>query len=466
MAFDGRFESALSQTDIEYSPHGIAFITHHLFFLKALFYQDKTSFLDFETNSPILLQQIQNRSRLKYSTFFIAEIYFEQAIIALFKEDLITAAKLLKKAYDFANKSLAKEPDVKEAYRITSLIQIGISTLPSTYKMIANMLGYEADMKKAISNFEEITYGARWLILENKLILYFLYKHFLFNQAAKDSILNQLISIENPPALFLCLKAGDALDQKQPDTALKFLQPYLNEHNTLPHHFPYIYFFIGKSYFLKGDYQKAKTFLLKFLNHYSGKCYVALANLYLGFISLFQNNGQELESYLHATINAPSYLEMDNEAQHLATHILNHGISQVEKQLFKARFLIDGGQFDQALKILQSLLPKLSELSGDEKTILYYYLGRIYHFKNQYFDAKTYYRFTLHQPASLYKWMHAYASYYLGQILEIEEDWEPARRYYRQALSYSNLPYQKSIETYAKAALERLKDKRYQINSN
>jgi len=466
MAFDGRFESALAQTNIEYSPQGIAFITHHLLFLKALIYQDPSSLLEFETKSPILLQQIQNHSRFPYTTFFISEIYFERAMIALLKEELITAANLLKKAYHFAQKSLSTNPEIKEPYRIIGLIQVGLSSLPSSYQKIAEVLGYETDMKKAITHFEQTTYGPGWLILENKLILYFLYKHFLRDLHSTDSILNQLISIENPPALFLCLKASDALEKRQPDSALYYLHFYLNEENLTPYRFPYVHFLAGKAYFLKGNYVKAQFYLKNFLDHYSGKAYVALANLYLGFCSLFDNNGKELESYLKRVTESPARLEVDKEAQYLAKHILQHGVSQMEIQFLKIRFLVDGGHFQQALNALESIRPKLATLTNDQKTMFYYYLARIYHFQKQYYEAKTHYRLTLHQPTELYKWMHAYAAFYLGQILEEEQDWEPARRYYRQALSYPIGPYQQSIETYAKAALERLKEKRYEINAN
>ncbi len=467
LCFDGRFETALNELNLEYRTIGISFIHHRILFWKAMLLQDKYSLEEFNTQSPVLLKQIKNRKKQKYGLYFLAEVYWEKFIADAFQKNYVSAFKNLNQAYSYATKSLKADPKIQEPYRIIGLTEILLSTLPEEYKTFLNSFGVSADLEKGYTTFQKAKENSRWLKLENELVEFFIQRKLLKNQHSADSVISRLNSFDDPPVLFRFLKGVSFLDNKQNDSLYQLLSPYLSDLPRLQNdtrRFPYIAYLLGKTLFYKQKYSDALRFFRLFLTYYKGQMFVEDTKIKMAFSYLFSGNSLQAESlFKELSQQEKPLFEQDKAAVRLASEIIKNGLSQYENKLLKARFLIDGGYLEKALAILNQVQTHYLKLNSDEKTMLFYYLARAYHFQDKKHFAKNNYQKAMQQNSGRYKWMGAYSSYYIATILEEQEDWPNARTFYRRAMQFTNHPYKNTLEALSKAGLERLKNKKYDV---
>ncbi len=467
LSFDARFETAFNELNLEYRTVAISFIHHRILFWKAIIKQDHSAIEEFNAQSPVLLKQVKNRRKQKYGNYFLAEMHWEKFCIDAFQKNYFNAFKNLNQAYSYASKSLKEDPEIFEPYRIIGLTQILLSTLPGEYKSFLKNFGVNPSLESGYQNFLKAKNNSKWLKLENELTEYFLQRKLLKNQHTADSVISELNAFDDPPILFRYLKGVSFLDNKQNDSLYLFLKPYLSDLPRLQNdagRFPYIAFLLGKSLFYKRKYAEAIKYFQLFLTYFKGQMFREEARLKMAFSHLFIGNHSRAEKIFRELANKePPLFEQDKAAIRLASDIHKNGLSKYEIQLLQARFLIDGGYFDQALNKLKKLQTQFLKLSPDEKIMLFYYFARAYHFQGKKHQAKNNYQKAMQQNSRRYRWMSAYSAYYIATILEEQEDWPNARTFYRRAMEFSNHPYKNTLEALAKAGLERLKNKKYDV---
>ena len=128
----------------------------------------------------------------------------------------------------------------------------------------------------------------------------------------------------------------------------------------------------------------------------------------------------------------------------------------IEKKVFRARKLFDGGFYNRSLQVLDQVEQKGKQLSENEGTELYYRRGRNQQAKAEMSSAQQSYAACVSRTPGQALWMKVYACYYLGQISEQNNQLDQARLHYAKALTFDDYDYQSGLEQRTKAALERL----------
>ena len=127
-------------------------------------------------------------------------------------------------------------------------------------------------------------------------------------------------------------------------------------------------------------------------------------------------------------------------------------------KLTKARYATDGGYYDQARTILESILPAELPTLRDQVEFQYR-MARLEHKTRRLSDAKVYYRKTIELNAAEVWYYAPNACLQLGYIALEENDAAAAQEYFRRALSYKKHEYKNSIDTKAKSALAQMERK-------
>ncbi len=457
---DARFETAINQLELEYDPGAAAFIEHHTYFLQTLIKGDTQSLQTFLQKSPILIEQIKNRKYRYYADFFLAQTHLEQSIIYYWLQQYHKIPPLVKEALRYAQKS----KDI-EAQRIQALYKILLSCLPQQDQELKKRLPVKADLLKGWDQFQKAHQGSKWLLIENQVIAYFLLKDFLNKKDSAFHLLRNLVAMENPPAAIRYLFAHYYFENHQCDSTLAYLSVYRKDpsHRELLR-FPFFSLLLGKSLLCTQHYEESISFFNQYLNQYYGRYWRHEAFYFLALSYLLQKQVKLCERYLRAVTQLPEPItDQDRLALHQARYFLNKGISKRQLQFLQVALLVQSGRFQQALLPLKTMETQFNYLDNEEKTALYFYLGRIAHLQGDTIAAKSYYQRCMRFPATFYLWMHPLAAFYVGQLAEAQKDWAVARQYYRMVFQYQNYPIERSLQRKAMAALERLKNKRYYV---
>ncbi len=127
-------------------------------------------------------------------------------------------------------------------------------------------------------------------------------------------------------------------------------------------------------------------------------------------------------------------------------------------KLTKARYAIDGGYYEQARQILESLEPQ--EIPTKRDQVEYFYRkARLSHKLNDVETAKSFYQQSIDLSGDE-EWYYApNACLQLGYIFWSEDDATLARSYFNKAMSYSKHEYKNSIDSKAKSAIAQIKRK-------
>ena len=163
--------------------------------------------------------------------------------------------------------------------------------------------------------------------------------------------------------------------------------------------------------------------------------------------------------FLQLTKAESSTFDVDEYALSQAAVYLLHEPSSVEKELYAARNLFDGGYYLRSLRVLIPIEEKQEQCTENERCELWYRLGRNWQEMDSVRLAKGSFVACFATKPGRNVWMKAYAHYYLGRLEEDQGDLGAARREYGIALSYDNYDYQAGLEQRCKAALEQLKGK-------
>jgi tetratricopeptide (TPR) repeat protein len=144
--------------------------------------------------------------------------------------------------------------------------------------------------------------------------------------------------------------------------------------------------------------------------------------------------------------------EADKHAARSLTDELPH------VNLARARYATDGGYYQQARMILDSI--ETSDLPADRDQVEFYYRkARLAHNTGDLSSAKQLYRQSIDLSANQ-PWYYAPNScLQMGYISRNEGNETLAKNYFNQALTYDRHAYKNSIDSKAKSALAQIRRK-------
>lgn len=379
----------------------------------------------------------------------LAELRLQWAFVYLKFGHDFTAAWSVRQAHVVSRECLRKFPDFVPIKKTTGMLEIMLGSVPEKYQWVLNLLGMRGSLEKGLTMLTEIKSIENPLADEAQL-LHPLINGFVLQQT--DSALTHLELLHRSQPqnrLILFLGASLAIKNSSSELALVMLEKLNMIHSGLPLY--YANYLSGEVYLHQGNYSKSIAAYQHFIDQYKGINYIKDAHYKIGLSYWLQQQPDRAKVYFElAQLKGREVTEADKYA---ARSLAEHDFFNIP--ITRARYAIDGGYYDEAIRLLRSI--KKEDLNTTHDLAEYHYrFARLYHKTNLLAEAKRYYEQTIALSGSETWYFAPNACLQLGYIFRDEGNTEQALKYFKQALSYKKHAYKNSIDSKAKSALAQL----------
>ena len=416
--------------------------------LELLVTEDLAKFDRFENSYESSLDQLKDANSSS-SLFAQAELRLLWAFIYLKFGHELDAAWNVRQAYLTVQECKKEFPDFLPIKKTSGLLEIMLGSVPEKYQWIINFLGMEGSVDKGLKELETVREKCP-TIQEETTLLYYLFQSFILQRtevamAGFDEIIKQ--NPDNPLALFLGASVG--IKNSQSEKALTYLKK-INENPGVT--IRYSNYQLGEVYLHKGLYEQSILSYQKFLDGYKGQNYVKDAYYKIGICYWLMGNSTEAKKHFDtASEKGKESAEADKYAARSLSEATYPNVT-----LSKIRYATDGGYYEDATKLINSVTEKDFTNSKD-KIELAYRQARLYHKKGLLKEAKKSYLETITKQGDAPWYFAPNSCLQLGYLFLEEQNTADAKKYFEKALTYKKHEYKNSIDSKAKSALAQMK---------
>jgi tetratricopeptide (TPR) repeat protein len=419
--------------------------------LELLITEDGEKFVEFEDRFNERLE-LKTRKNIPDDLFLQAEIRMQWAFVYIKFGHEFDAALNLRQAYQTIQVIKEKFPEFEAINKTSGLLAVVIGSVPQKYNWVLNLLNMEGSTQTGINELEVIRKSASPFSIEANLLLA-LIQGFLLQQLDEGlRDVNKVIAMYPNNRLALFLAAALYKKNAQGEEALSMLDTLDRKTNgILLHLAAYIRAEVS---LYKGDYIKAISAYRSFISNYQGINGIKDAHYKIGLC--YWLNGNVNDAYTTFRLAKSVGKEASEADKHAARSLADDELPHVA--LTKARYATDGGYYEKANALLDSLQPP--DLPTERDQVEFHYRkARLYHKTGDLRSAKRSYQQTIdlsgNQP-----WYYApNACLQLGYIYWAEGDGPLAKDYFNRALSYNKHEYKNSIDSKAKSAIAQMRRK-------
>ena len=395
-----------------------------------------------------------------HKEWMMGEVFFLRGVVRAMHKQMVSSAVDMKSACDLLYKSHLKYPKQKDPLKLLGLFHVAMSAIPKKLQWLGNVLCFKGDLDVGLQYLEAAARGGAFLPNEAQVLLFYFEKNLLSKPEAAQARALGLKNRYPESKIYNYLLLSSQLELRQIDAAIalgKEMEPRFRTQEE-SEALPIWHYSLGKAYFFRLAYSEAIQQFDRFLGLYQGSTLRADALYRKGMaLALSDRYPEAKRIFMEFAGKESSQFDADEYARMQAAQYILRAPSRLDRRLYAARNLFDGGYYDRSLDSLTPLLKVALELNENQRTELYYRLARNYHALERVAEAKKYYEDANASKPTSALWMKVYSLYYLGRIYESRGETEVAKQYYKQALEYDDYPYQSGLEQRTKAALHQLK---------
>ncbi|HQU75178.1 MAG: tetratricopeptide repeat protein [Chitinophagales bacterium] len=414
--------------------------------------EEEARFDELEPHKDIYLSKLKSGDASSpYYLYLQAEVNIQWAFARLKFEEYLNAFNEIKRAYGMLKDNDEDFPDFLPNQKSLGMLHCLFGAIPDQYKWGANILGLSGDidagLKEMRSFLDKPGDFPQIFVQETTLYYAFLVLYLQKDYNKAWNIVKDLDTRNN--MLFCFCKASVALRTGRCDAAISTLQSRPTGNNYFP--FPFMDFMLGLAKTRRLD-SDANRYFESFLVQFKGKNYIKEAYQKMGWNALIAGDMSRYKFYMERVkLYGDDVIDDDKQALLEAESGIPPNVT-----LLKARLLFDGGYYKTAIGQLEGLSTDNFK-SDKDKTEFTYRAGRIYHESGNPEKAKGFYAATIKNGGKLPYYYAASAALQLGLIYEHEGNKEKAAYYYNACLNMPNKEYETSLDSQAKAGLNRIK---------
>ena len=381
--------------------------------------------------------------------FLQAEVHLHWMFVYLKFGHEFDAALNLKQAYHIVQDCKKEYPEFMAIKKTSGLLDVIIGSVPEKYEWVLGLLGMQGSIEFGLQEMESIELADSHLGFEAEL-LHALVQGFILQKTELGvSEITKILKQHPDNRLAIFTGASLMIKNSQSEEALKLLSKLTAVNQGVP--FYYAYYLMGEVYLHKADYLNSITSYHWFIKHYKGQNYLKDANYKIGLGYLLNGNTNDAKvTFISAKNIGKETTEADRYA---ARSLADSEFPQLS--LTRARFATDGGYYDDAKKVLESITPAEIPTARD-KVEYYYRKARLAHKTKQLPSAKLFYHQTIDMSGEEPWYFAPNACLQLGYIALEDKDPISANAFFEKAMSYKKHEYKNSIDSKAKSALGQL----------
>lgn len=386
-----------------------------------------------------------------YKLFGQAEIYIQSAFLKGMNEEYIGAAWDFKSCYQLLMENQKLFPSFIANKKDIGMLKAILGTIPDSYRWVVSIAGMKADLNEGVALLKEYieTADDNEILMERKNAQYFYTAfnlNFSKNKPEAWKIANKYTSDYKTNLLSACIRAFAAKGTDNNEACVNALneRPTGNDYVG----FPYLEMMHGSALLQRLDLS-AMNHIKKFIASNKDPKDNKEAYLKLSWCAWLKNDTVNYQLYRNISLN----ISNKGEKNVLASSGGNGFYP--EKTLLKVRLLFDGGNFAQALQMMEEK-PIATFLNEREKVEYTYRLGRIYHETNKLSKAIEFYDLTIKRNFKENEYLAANACLQLGFIYQKLKYNQLAKTFFNKVFEYKNYDYKNYLQQQAKAAIAKL----------
>ena len=392
----------------------------------------------------------------------MSELFFLRGVGKMIDKKYLGSALDIKSSCNLLDQNQKTHPNNIEQRKLLGIFKVGMNSIPRKLRWLSNALCFRGDLETGLQDLQAASAHSRLLSREAEVMLFYFEKNLLSQPDKAFQRVETLLEKYPGSPIYSYFKLSALLEARKIDDALAFCEAQESTilNNPIASDLPLWYYSRAKAHYFKLEFPQAIQYFDLFLNRYQGKTLYSDALFRKGMSLVLQDRYQEARRIFHqmAEVESSTFDE-DEYASRMAAIYRFQEPSEIDKDLFRARNLFDGGYYQQSLAKLADVQQQ-GNLNENQKAELYYRLGRNFQATEALVKAESeYLKCTGTQPGQAL-WMKVYAHYYLGQIAEANQDLTTAREWYRAALEFDNYDYQSGLEQRCKASMHRLKSQK------
>jgi hypothetical protein len=386
-----------------------------------------------------------------FKKFASSVINLQWAVVEMKFGNKWSAGWAFRDAFKQAKQNQAAFPNFTPNLIITGPMQMAAATIPKNYRWLSNLLGIKGTMQQGIASMKQFMASTdTWANLyREEGIFYQCYMQFyLLNQpeeALQFISTNQLDTRNNH--LFTYMAANLYLNNKQSGRCKTIVlnrntgAEYLNT-GIWDYELAY-----AKLFHLEPD---AGQYLERYLANFKGDFYVKDCWLKLALFYYLNNNTSQYKRCITNTLKRGA-AKTDADKRALKEANIDRPPNVM---LLKARFLNDGGFYQEALGVLAG--KSSNDFTKDEDKLEFMYrVARIYDDLNRYDEALKAYQATINFGKERTEYFAARAALQCGLIYEKQGNMAKAIAFYQQCIDMDDHDYKDSLDQKAKTGLAR-----------
>ncbi len=386
--------------------------------------------------------------------FCKAGIYLHWAIVELRFGEQYRSAINFHRSFSLLKENQRLFPGFEYNKVFAGLQEAVVGSLPGNYKWLASIFGMKGDIKKGTGKLADfINTHTDKQPLYTETILYYSYTRFYLLQEQKEAW-NFLNSPQFPTRnnlLNTFAKVNIALDYRRSDAVIEALQAIATDPNY--NRYPVLDYQMGVALLTRLD-TACNTYFRQYLTKNKSDIFTKDAWQKMAFANYISGNIPQAGACLQQVMNQGSTrTDADKQAERFAENKV-----WPQSKILQARFLIEGGYYDRALAMLQSITPAQLSKSTDRLEYLFR-LGRAYQESGDNNNALKNYQSVINAGKERHEQFAARAALQMGIIYEHSGMKALAVNRYKECLAMPSHDFQNSIDQQAKAGLNRLEGK-------
>ncbi len=425
-------------------------------FLKVFLSEDKSVFKTLHERKNSRIEIFENDPSISpWKRYVLADTYLEWAVVRLKFREFVSAAFDVSKAYDLLNENTQLYPMFFPNMKGLGVLHSVIGSVPDEYKWLLKLVSLKGSTSQGLKELLQLLKISKsdenYHFLYPECLFYLTYSTLQFQSDKKEALNllryyeDQKIVTESP--ILAVSKASIYIQNGKSADAEKTLyevEKYASIFNLIDYQMG-----LAKLNQLKPDSYK---YFFKFLMHFKGENLIKSAYQKIAWYYLLENNAPKYHEYMQLMFSkGETYTESDKQAMREAQ--LGNAPTLV---LLKSRLLFDGGDYPNALSLLQNI--EHSKYFSNARDVLEYSyrLARIYHEMGNTPLAISNYERTLKEGIDKPYYFVANSALQLGLIYEVKKEKAKAILYFKMCLSLSPEEYKSSLHQKARAGLLRL----------
>jgi hypothetical protein len=390
--------------------------------------------------------------------FCHAGVYLHRAIINIRFGEQYKAALNFRKSFALLKENQRLFPSFEYNSVIAGLQEAVVGSLPGSYKWLAAVFGMKGSVRNGTQKLGTFVNNHNSTDpLYTETVLYYLYARF-YLLAEQEEVWKMLCSpaySTKDNLLNTFVKANIALDYRHSDEAIELLQSAGKEDNF--HAYPVFEYQLGMGLLTRCDTNCTRHFD-RFLK--GNKSDIFIKDTWQRMAFAWHVAGKETKAeYCRSQISRQGTARLDADKQ--AARFAASGIWP-NRDLLRARLLIEGGYYETALALLQGI-NKADMPNAADKAEYNFRTGRIYEEMartpgngNYYKLALAQYREAITEGKGRHEQFAARAALHMGKIYELLELDTEAIAMYNECLNMPDHDFQNSIDQQAKSGINRI----------